>query len=49
MLEASRLGSTEEGLRLEEATQRTVLGKPNQREAVMAGMQKRAPIFTDPE
>ncbi len=42
-------GSTEDGLLLEEEVQRTVLGKPNQVEAVMAGMSKRAPKFRDPQ
>lgn len=49
LLEVTRVTTTEEGLSLEEAVQRTVLGKPNQLEAVMAGMQKRAPLFRDPE
>ena len=34
---------------LEEAIQRTILGKPNQLEAVAAGMSKRAPKFRDPQ
>lgn len=38
-----------EGLRLEEDLQRTLIGSPNQVEAVTANMQKRAPVFTDPE
>lgn len=37
----------EEGLRLEEQIQRQVLGKPNQLEAMMAGLQKRPPVFRD--
>lgn len=41
--------STEDGLKLEEEIQRGVLGKPNQMEAVMAGMQKRPPKFRDPD
>jgi enoyl-CoA hydratase/carnithine racemase len=38
----------EEGLRLEEALQRKVLGKPNQIEAVRANAEKRDPRFEDP-
>ncbi|MBI5504461.1 MAG: crotonase/enoyl-CoA hydratase family protein [Deltaproteobacteria bacterium] len=38
-----------EGLRLEETLQRTLIGSPNQLEAVQANMQKRAPAFADPE
>ena len=41
-------GSTEDGLRLEEEIQRQVIGRPNQLEAVMAGLQKRPPVFRDP-
>lgn len=37
-----------EGLRMEEGVQRTLLGTPNQVEAVTANMQKRAPRFADP-
>ena len=39
---------TDEGLKLEEAQQRKVIGKKNQMEAVAAGMAKRAPKFDDP-
>ncbi|MCA9654644.1 MAG: crotonase/enoyl-CoA hydratase family protein [Myxococcales bacterium] len=49
LLDASVTLSPEEGLRLEEAIQRTILGKPNQLEAVAAGMSKRAPKFRDPQ
>ncbi len=38
-----------EGLKLEETLQRTLIGSPNQLEAVQANMQKRAPAFADPE
>lgn len=38
-----------EGLKLEEALQRTLIGSPNQLEAVQANMQKRAPVFADPQ
>ena len=47
LLDAAYTGSTEEGLRREEEIQRQVLGRPNQLEAVMAGLQKRAPVFRD--
>lgn len=49
LLNATSTVSHEDGLRLEEEIQRQVLGRPNQLEAVMAGMQKRAPVFRDPE
>lgn len=48
LLNAAYTGSTEAGLRLEEEIQRQVIGKPNQLEAVMAGLQKRPPVFRDP-
>jgi len=38
-----------EGLQLEEDLQRKLIGSPNQLEAVSANMQKRAPVFADPE
>jgi enoyl-CoA hydratase/carnithine racemase len=38
----------EEGLRLEETLQRSVMGRPNQIEAVRANLEKRAPRFADP-
>lgn len=38
-----------EGLKNEERVQRTLIGTPNQLEAVQANMEKRAPDFTDPE
>ncbi len=38
-----------EGLTLEEDLQRTLIGSPNQLEAVQANMDKRAPVFADPE
>jgi len=49
LLNASRLTSVEEGLRLEESIQLTLIGKPNQIEAVQANLEKRAPVFKDPE
>jgi len=42
------LGSHEEGLALEEQLQRSVMGGPNQLEAVKANMEKRPPRFEDP-
>ncbi|MGH0030807.1 MAG: crotonase/enoyl-CoA hydratase family protein [Myxococcota bacterium] len=42
-------GSIEEGLALEAKLQGTVMGKPNQIEAVKANMEKRTPNFSDPE
>ena len=48
LLNATFTVGIEEGLRLEEEIQRQVIGKPNQLEAVMAGLQKRAPVFRDP-
>jgi enoyl-CoA hydratase/carnithine racemase len=36
------------GLKLEESLQRSLMGSPNQLEAVQANMQKRAPAFSDP-
>ena len=49
LLNGSRNLSVEEGLRLEVALQKSVIGGPNQVEAVMANVQKRAPEFTDPD
>ncbi|MCH2169763.1 crotonase/enoyl-CoA hydratase family protein [Myxococcota bacterium] len=43
------LGSVEDGLRLEAQLQGTVMGKPNQLEAVKSNMEKREPNFSDPE
>jgi enoyl-CoA hydratase/carnithine racemase len=48
LLNAADLVSLEEGLLLEEKLQRALLGSPNQMEAVMANMEKRAPVFRDP-
>ncbi len=49
LLNASVATRTEEGLRLEEELQRTLLGQPNQIEAVQANMEKRPPRFRDPQ
>jgi len=44
---AARLALAD-GLQLEERLQRSLIGRPNQIEAVQANMQKRAPQFSDP-
>ena len=49
LLGSANLVSVGEGLRLEESLQRSLIGGPNQLEAVQANMQKRAPRFKDPE
>lgn len=49
LLEAAPRVSTEEGLRLEEELQRSLLGGANQVEAVQANLEKRAPRFVDPD
>ncbi|MBN1636488.1 MAG: crotonase/enoyl-CoA hydratase family protein [Deltaproteobacteria bacterium] len=47
LLNRAVLASLEDGLKLEEELQLSLIGKPNQIEAVMAGMQKRNPSFKD--
>jgi len=47
LLQASWQGSVAEGLLLEEQLQRSLIGKPNQVEAVKANLEKRAPVFKD--
>jgi enoyl-CoA hydratase/carnithine racemase len=49
LLEGAFQGSAAEGLRLEEEVQRSLLGRPNQVEAVRANLERRAPRFRDPE
>ena len=49
LLNAARQLDDAEGLRLEEGLQRSVMGKPNQLEAVRSNLEKRPPNFTDPE
>ncbi len=49
LLGRAATATLEEGLRLEEAFQRRVMGRPNQLEAVRATMEKRTPRFADPE
>ncbi|MEN8185180.1 MAG: enoyl-CoA hydratase-related protein, partial [Myxococcota bacterium] len=48
LLQESGLAGTEEGLRLEEKLQASLLGRPNQTEAVRANLEKRPPRFDDP-
>ncbi len=48
LLDAAFVSSVEDGLRLEEKTQRSLIGQPNQIEAVRANLEKRAPRFQDP-
>jgi enoyl-CoA hydratase/carnithine racemase len=47
LLNASGLVSVAEGLKMEADLQRTVIGQPNQVEAVLANIEKRAPKFKD--
>ncbi len=49
LLDRSGVGSIEDGLLLEEELQRSVIGKPNQLEAVRANIEKRDPNFEDPD
>jgi enoyl-CoA hydratase/carnithine racemase len=48
LLDASGLVDVAEGLRLEEELQRSLIGRPNQAEAVRANVEKREPKFSDP-
>lgn len=48
LLNKAVTAALEEGLRLEEELQHTLLGRPNQIEAIQANLQKRAPEFRDP-
>ena len=49
LLDKAWHGDTKEGLLLEESLQRTLIGTPNQIEAVMANFEKRTPHFIDRE
>ena len=49
LFEESWLGSRHDGFALEEKLQRSLIGSPNQLEAVKANLEKRTPEFTDPE
>jgi enoyl-CoA hydratase/carnithine racemase len=48
LLNAAGVVSVEDGLGLEEELQRSLLGSPNQMEAVLANFEKREPKFRDP-
>lgn len=48
LLDRSGLVSFAEGLQLEEEIQKRIIGGANQREAVQANFEKRAPVFCDP-
>lgn len=47
LLQQAWQGSIADGLKLEEELQRSLIGKPNQIEAVKANLEKRAPRFID--
>ncbi|MFN3587251.1 MAG: hypothetical protein ACK4UT_07090, partial [Moraxellaceae bacterium] len=47
LLESTWHGDDARGLEIEERLQASLLQSPNQTEAVMAGMQKRAPVFAE--
>jgi len=49
LLEIAWHSSVEEGLKLEESLQRTLIGTPNQIEAATANFEKRSPLFADRE
>ncbi|MCS5638194.1 MAG: crotonase/enoyl-CoA hydratase family protein [Myxococcota bacterium] len=49
LLNAASMVSLEEGLQLEASLQASLIGRPNQVEAVKANMEKRAPAFADSE
>jgi len=45
----SGLGSVQDGFILESELQKKLIGSPNQVEAVRANLEKRPPVFKDPE
>jgi enoyl-CoA hydratase/carnithine racemase len=47
LLNASRLVTVAEGLKLEAELQKSIIGQPNQVEAVRANQEKRDPKFKD--
>ena len=49
LLDEAWNGTVADGLRLEAKLQKTLMGSPNQMEAVMANLQKRPPDFRDPD
>lgn len=48
LLDAAVTATLEDGLRREEEVQRSLLGRPNQMEAVQANLERRPPRFSDP-
>jgi enoyl-CoA hydratase/carnithine racemase len=48
LLDTAAVSSVEEGLRLEEKLQRSLIGSPNQVEAARANLEKREPKFSNP-
>jgi enoyl-CoA hydratase/carnithine racemase len=48
VLNAAVMVTARQGLTMESVEQGHLIGSPNQVEAVMANMQKRAPVFVDP-
>ncbi len=49
LLDSAMYSDLEDGLRTEARLQGSLIGKPNQLEAVMANLEQRAPSFVDPE
>ncbi len=49
LLDETVVADRDDGLRLEEELQRSLIGSPNQLEAVQANLEKRAPTFADPD
>jgi enoyl-CoA hydratase/carnithine racemase len=49
LLDGAATGDVADGLRLEEELQRSLVGRPNQVEAVRANLERRPPKFSDPE
>ena len=49
LLNETVTATVKSGLELEEQLQRSLIGRPNQLEAVRANMEKRAPRFSDPD
>ncbi len=49
LLNATRLVPLSDGLKMEEAAQLALIGRPNQIEAVRANLEKREPQFNDPD
>ena len=49
LLNAAPLSSVADGLKLEETLQLSLIGSPNQLEAVQANLEKRPPVFREPQ